>query len=515
MTFSAPRRFGTVVGRRGAAVAWAVVVVAALAGCIGSDPSDDPPDHPSGLPSGPTGPGADLALADARFSVGPPELVMGPSTYVDSPLNGVKIGDTVRGYVGNVETVLLEGSSAADLEPTDQVVVGRGDTKARFDWCGAWLDAVEPDPDDPDLLRAWYHAEADCAYANNQTHKSIAYAESRDGGRTFTKPGYPDNQVVRSPTGGADGFHTGRGAPSVIRRGDHYFMYYLNVLPDLSTVTSVARAPVSSGGVPGSWRNYAGGDWSSSALDGPAAPLNTTVPASSASLHTPSDEVMLVRQHAPRGGIVLQASKDGLHFTELPEPLVPYLASQVRTDWGSGTEGQVIGYVSAVGPDGSRSWTDEFYLFHMYVFPGDELRGGRYLVRRKVTVEEAPADGPWSLVALSSYVDASGDRYATSAPEKSAASDEVLGHLLSTPAADRLALFECRSSGGDRFVGAACGATAERERLVGYSFAAGQEDTAGLYRCATTAGDQYASFDVGCEGGRKVSDLGYVYPASS
>ena len=500
--------------RRVAAVAAGAVLVAALAACTDTDPPAERPEEPTteSRPSErPQQPESDLALANSTFRVGPPEIVMGPSSYIDSPLNGITVGGTVQGYVGNVSTVLLEGSSVADLTPTDRVVVSKG-SRSAFDRCGAWLDAVAVDESDPDLLRAWYHAETDCNYANNQTHKSIAYAESRDGGLTFTKPGYPDNQVVRSPTSGVAGYHTGRGAPSVVRRGDYYYMYYLNVLPDLSTETSVARAPVSSGGVPGSWRNYSEDGWSANALDGPAAALDTTVPASSASIHTPSGEVLLVRQHARRGGIVLQASSDGIDFTELPEPLVPYLDSQIRENWSQGTDGQIIGYVSAVAADGSRNWSDDFYLFHMYVFPGDELRGGRYLVRRHVVVEDAPAEGPWSTVALASYVGPGGDRYATSAPEKTARPDGVVGDLLTTNEVGRRPLVECLASNGDRYVSAACGATPEEGRLVGYAFTAEESGTVALFRCETSAGDEFTSLDEACEGGRTVAELGYVYP---
>lgn len=506
--------------RRLATLAAGVTAVAALAGCVGTEPPEQPsgPTSRSAPPGGPGEPGESPALAGALFTVGPPEIVMGPSTSVDSPLTAVKVGDTVRAYVGNVDTVLLEGSSVADLVPTGQTVLDRGRTATDFDWCGAWLDAVVRDKHDPDLLHAWYHAEAECRYADNQTHKSIAYAESRDGGRTFTKPDYPHNQVVRSPTSSAAGHHTGRGAPSVVRRGRYLYMYYLNVLPDLSTVTSVARAPVSSGGVPGSWRNYTEDGWTASALDGPAAALDTTVPASSASIHTPSGEVVLMRQNSPSGGIVLQASTDGIHFSPLPEPLVPYLRSQVRTDWSAVDDDQIIGYVSAMAADGSRTWSDEFYLFHMYVFPGDALRGGRYLVRRRVVVTDADGGGPRSTIALSAYTDdASDDRFATSAPVKPGpVSDGVLGYLAGSPGSGRTALFECTSPRGDRFVSAGCGAAGVEGRLVGYAFAAEQRGTVGLFRCVAADGDQFASLDPECEStGRKLSDLGFVYPPSA
>jgi len=510
--------------RRPTLVATAVVLAATLAACAGGSEPDRPEASrsvptagptadpsataPSSSPTPPTGPD----LADAQFRVGPPEIVMGPSPYVDSLVNAIQVGDTVRGYVANNDTIVLEGSSVATLEPTDRLAITKGDDGA-FDDCGAWLESVEQDPHDPELLRAWYHAESHCAYADNETtHKSIAYAESRDGGRTFTKVGYPDNQVVRSTTSPAAGFATGRGAPTVVRRGRFYVMYYLNVLPDLTTVTSVARAPVSSGGVPGTWRNYTeDGSWTADALGGPAAALDTVVAASSASVHTPSGEVMLARQNASSSGIVLQASSDGIHFDALPEPIVPYLKSQIRADWAVVDDYQVIGYTSVVAPDGSRNWTDTFYLFHMYVFPSEDLHDGRYLVRRKVTVRRAPADGPWSLIALSQY-DAGGDRYATSGPEKSGVDlGGALGYLLATPDDERVALYECGSAGGDRSVGTGCG-TAPLGRLVGYAFRSEQPGTVALVACEARSGDQFTAARA-CGGqGRVVATLGYVYP---
>lgn len=518
---------------RGLTLAVAVLLAATLAGCDGQEePGRNDP--PARMPTGsaphspdssgvPERPAARFQLADAAFVVGPAEIVMGPSTYVDSPLNAIQVGDAVRAYVGNVETVLLEGASTADLAPTDEVVIERGTDDSEFDWCGAWLDAVEPDQQDPGLLRAWYHAEADCAYTANQTHKSIAYAESRDGGLTFTKPGYPDNQVVRSPNGGTAGHHTGRGAPSVVRRGGYFYLYYQDVRPDLSTVTAVARAPVSSGGVPGSWRNYTEGadgrgSWTADALGGPATALETTVPASSVSVHTPSDEVVLVRQHAASGGIVLQVSSDGIHFTTLPEPIVPYLASQVRTDWGEVNQQQVIGYTSIVADDGAREWGGSFSLFHLYVFPGGTLRGERYLVRREVTVTEARPDQPRSTIALTEYVDpGSGDTFGTSAPMlEEYAAGEVLGLLLGSPGADRRPLFECTSAGGDRFVAAACGQGARLGRLVGYAFKSPQDGTVGLVRCVTVGGDRFTTTDEDCDSrGSSRSELGFAYPPAT
>lgn len=502
-------------GRPGAFMAAALALVAAVAACTADDPSrPPPPERPratSQEPPADRGP----ELADMAFRVGPAEVVMGPSRFIDSLVNGIKVGDTVRAYVANTHTVVLEGSSAADLAPTGERALEAGTDPGQWDDCGAWLEGVERDVEDPRLLRAWYHAEWQCDYPNNQTHKSVAYAESRDGGKTFTKPGYPRNQVLTSPTGSVEGHHTGRGGPSIVRRGGYYYLYYLNVLPSLKTVTSVARAPVSSGGVPGSWRSYTVDDngrgrWEQDARGGAAAALDTDPTAASASVHLPSGEVLLVRQDTQSGGITLQASTDGTDFTRLPEPIVPYLPSQIRTDWSGGTDGQIFGYTSIIGPDGSRFWRDTFYLFHLYVFPGDTLQGARYLVRREVSVTGARESRPRSTVALSSYA-GGGDRFATSAPLKPGPAFEgVVGHLLATPSGDRRALFECTTAAGDRTVGAGCGA-GQLGRLAGYAYDDEQPGTARLVSCRA-GGDVHAALAADC--GAVVTELGWIYPPS-
>ncbi len=47
-----------------------------------------------------------------------------------------------------------------------------------------------------------------CDYARNSyTNKSIAYAESTDGGLNFTKAGHPQNQIILPPEGNTTTVH--------------------------------------------------------------------------------------------------------------------------------------------------------------------------------------------------------------------------------------------------------------------------------------------------------------------
>jgi hypothetical protein len=51
-------------------------------------------------------------------------------------------------------------------------------------------------------------AAMQCDYARNSyTNKSIAYAESTDGGLNFTKAGHPQNQIILPPEGNTTTVH--------------------------------------------------------------------------------------------------------------------------------------------------------------------------------------------------------------------------------------------------------------------------------------------------------------------
>ena len=102
-----------------------------------------------------------------------------------------------------------------------------------MDHCGCWLQAAASLPaDTPGLVRGYYHEEFNCDYARNGfTNKSIAYAESTDGGLTFAKKGWPHNQIIQ-PSGAnttataARGQQVGEGDHSLVVSGDWLFLFF-------------------------------------------------------------------------------------------------------------------------------------------------------------------------------------------------------------------------------------------------------------------------------------------------
>jgi hypothetical protein len=74
----------------------------------------------------------------------------------------------------------------------------------------------------------WYHGECDCDYRHGITHKSTAFAESFDGGKTWQFPNYPNNQVVTADAafdGQEDLDDSGDGR--VIKIGNYFYMFNL------------------------------------------------------------------------------------------------------------------------------------------------------------------------------------------------------------------------------------------------------------------------------------------------
>lgn len=116
---------------------------------------------------------------------------------------------------------------------------------AELDRRAATLDGVYAD--DGGTLHGIYQAEhplrdpAD----DSEPHRSLAYATSTDGGRTWTKPDYPDNQVVTAPPGGE------AGEASLLVVGDDLYLFFAQ-----NRQTTMARAPKADGGRPGSWRKW-------------------------------------------------------------------------------------------------------------------------------------------------------------------------------------------------------------------------------------------------------------------
>lgn len=127
-------------------------------------------------------------------------------------------------------------------------------SSSAFDARGRWLGGIYDDG--TGTLRGFYHAEAAKGIPCDPISgiKSIAYAESTDGGQTWRIPNYPNNQIITGQyaDGGAGDFRLR------VFDGYLYIFYYEQACGAnaLSQGTAVARAPIATKGRPGSWTKY-------------------------------------------------------------------------------------------------------------------------------------------------------------------------------------------------------------------------------------------------------------------
>src|SRR5205807_5806991 len=100
-------------------------------------------------------------------------------------------------------------------------VTGMEPGPAIFDARGVWLHGVYLSPDG--VLHGFYHAERPIPNGapSRTPHKSLAYAESADCGRTWAKVGYPANSILTAPSAASDA-----GDANVLVVGRYLYLFY-------------------------------------------------------------------------------------------------------------------------------------------------------------------------------------------------------------------------------------------------------------------------------------------------
>merc|ERR1719201_1797729 len=169
---------------------------------------------------------------------------------------------------------MTEGSTVSAVLPTPQPTnLSRGGPED-LDACGAWLSGAVYN-ESTGIVHGFYHEEWHCNYSVPTTNKSIAYAESRDGGRTFVKVGHPHNAIILPPPGNTTSKHDmGEGDHCVVHRNGFYYLYFLEWDGFDSRLTvGVARAAEASGGRPGTWYKWYKGAFSEPGIGGQSSLL--------------------------------------------------------------------------------------------------------------------------------------------------------------------------------------------------------------------------------------------------
>jgi len=383
----------------------------------------------------------------------------------------------IMGYSANGHTMLISKGELENTIPSDPLVVlEMGDT-GTFDACGTWLNSAVIDGD---KVRGWYHAEHDCDYDIGQTYKSIAYCESSDGGLSFDKIGYPDNQIITGVLPPIAGHTVGNGDHTVLRGDDgYYYVYYID-WDDYGHC--VARSPISSGGVPGTWTKYFEGSWSQPGIGGNSSGLWQLVGTAVYNYQSGS-----YISAGSGNGISLAFGDGPVKWSKFSEPIV-FAEGSEWTRTPASTE--LLGYPSFVPLEGgSGALGNSFWLYYMYLEPGDYFTQRR-LVRRRVDISVSDESNyeVQAGVELSRYKSGAATWVTTTSPISGNFSyDQSMGYMLTVEVDNTISLYDCyfkewndhvlSLQSCDNFPGMTF------LRLLGWVYSSQQPYTSPIYRC--------------------------------
>lgn len=450
---------------------------------------------------------------------------MGPTgQYLDNRFFTTPTGtNSIQGYSANSNTYLFTGTLA---QPQSQGIVLQPGRSNSFDECGAWLNSIYKETATHWL--GWYHAEHNCNYSAGVTYKSMAFVESTDAGKTWTKTKYPKNQVLTP-------FNTqyNEGDGRVIAVGSYFYMFYLDTI---DYKIHIARATISSEGRPGSWYKYYNGSFSQPGLGGNSSAVNPNLIEQFVTPNTYLNNYLSLFISGKWGFTLNYApTSDMFNWTANPSTLFPPVSTSTDTrvdDWSTSrptTDLSLYGYPSLIDVSGSSdSLGQNFYLYYMKVFPGGNM-SQRYLMRRLLTVNSTTSSfSSWT--PLVEYKNSSTNRTKDSTeiakPSEGYSKSSVLGSVLTYQASGTIPLYECYipsfsgyydstvnpsqynwqhcESAGDSFV-----------RTIGYISPTQTTDfTTPIYRCYnSTTNDHYVSSDSTCGGNSVDYQLGFILPA--
>jgi hypothetical protein len=372
---------------------------------------------------------------------GPAEYVYGPRfAPMDNPFFSLNANGTLYGYSANGNTEIIAKGTLTSTIPEPAPIALAGGEAGQFDSCGAWLNNVVVDGD---VIRGWYHAETDCDYDNNgQTYKNIGYCESHDGGLTFTKPNYPNNQALTGSLPPTSALCVGNADQSVVDGGDgYYYMFFINWD---NYGYCVARS--SEKGVPGSWTKYYEGTWSEPGLGGKATGI-ANLNSATIVRHTSGNLISV----GSGPGISMSFGTDPLTWVHLAEPV---LFNQAPLQWSRPAPTELVGYPNFVPLDGgSGDIGDQFWLYYVYIQPGEDY-AKRYLVRRQVTftLDNDTSIAPQAGVELSRYTSGARTWVTTTLPlplDASYVYADSMGYLLTTAYLGSIPIYDCYIPGWD------------------------------------------------------------------
>jgi hypothetical protein len=471
------------------------------------------------------------ANIDGTFDVNKIQVQLGPEEYVAGPTNALDTPYFTEkdqkgrsyGFAGNSDSFVipLEEKSLLPTSPIphDKTTIPKyqtilaadtagsrvGEDPNHLDTCGAWiLGSIYTDPKNANHWIGWYHAERNCVRGDldggDRTHMTIAYAESFDIGKHWTKPQYPNNRVITADAaleGTPAKNDTGNGRVIKIKdaEGEFYYMFYqANSAQDSNTGRSIhlARSKVSDLGRPGTWKKWYCTDpkvrstcsFSQPGVGGKSTKLTNSDTFTDAWKNKVvlKDQYVTYNRYLNRyiafgndsGSFRFIASegndfKDWTSQAGLIKPMPTTPEDQTVDNWDrcsklpAGTEcKQLYGYNSIIGVKGdSDSSGQRFYIYYLKQFPGQGFGDG-YIMRTKVTLIAGTATPTPARTELSLYLDKKGNQRITSElpePWLGYQRKSKVGYVLSNPAPGYEPIFECKKPDGTYYTMRLAGAS--------------------------------------------------------
>lgn len=383
---------------------------------------------------------------DFSIEMGDEEYIMGPvNEYIDSPFFTVPIPQGLRAFSANGTTYSFSGSDINHLSK-EGISIDKG-SSGNFDECGAWLASVYKI--DEQHWIGWYHAEERCNYTMGKTHKSVAFAESFDAGKSWVKTGYPNNQVLTSDIFFNDTDQDDEGDMNVIRSGEYFYMFFVK-----NWTTRIARSTVSDLGKPGTWYKYYNGQFSEPGIGGRSSQSSLTNTGTYVSYNNYLGRYINIVLYGRWGFYFSYTNPNNiLSWHQITQPIFPQVShnEDLRVDyWLPDRQDKlhVYGYPSLISIDGDSGTSGQtFYLYYMKLFPGEEFNQ-RYQMRRKITLHKPSYLFP-ALVELNKYTNIQGKTKISieiAKPSENYAKTSFLGYILPYQENNTVPIYECFSS---------------------------------------------------------------------
>jgi hypothetical protein len=447
-----------------------------------------------------------------RIRVGLPRVVRGPGPGIpDNPLTEVNLPNgRFRGFSASSTTYAIDAASPSDMGGTAVPVLSPG-PRGQYGDSGEWINHVERSGW---TLLAWVHDET--GDGPNQGLKSMSLAVSDNDGLSWRRLG----QIITGKDSLTPGRITGEGDCTAVDGKDGY--YYAYCWRNTNGGTIVARALAANPG-PGNWKKYFEGGWSQPGLGGDATKLAPGIGTDTARWST-TGETLNLGWVPGQEGLRLYFSRDYVHFTALPEPL---LVADPNVSWAHRLQEphELMAYWSLLDANtGANQLSDHWLLAYMDLQPHESF-DKRYQVLRPIEISRSrKPDEPQVGVILAHWYNARlHDHWSTVAPVPGNYSEYKLegesGYLMTAadPRQPSVELEDCVSQwpGHPDHILIEKGVCErhgyQRLRTAGWVFSGPQPGTQPLYRCySDSEKSHFASNSRDCDHlGKRETLLGY------